>query len=220
MAGRSAHSDRTDDYLEAIYDLGSAGCVTVTRLARRLGVSAPSVSEMLARLRRSGLVEERRHEGIGLTPTGHEEATRLIRRQRLGARFLTDYLGLPCDEVREDARNLGRALDDETAARLAERLGNPTTCPHGQPIPDEGGRVSPASTVRLSGLRAGQSAVVTRILDDDPAMLRRLARCGVLPGVRITVEAVQSDTGTVVLRVGDAGCALDREAAQEVLVDA
>ncbi len=152
-------SNRThgiEEYLEALFKLERGDePVTVKHLAEELGVAPPSVSEMLGRMRAAGLVEAPGEAGVKLTPEGELEGARLVRRHRLSERFLVDYLGMPWDEVHDEACKFEHVLSPEVEARLAEQLGDPRTCPHGHAIPQADGSLAEEE---LSRSRASRSA--------------------------------------------------------------
>jgi DtxR family Mn-dependent transcriptional regulator len=125
-----------EDYLLTIYRLQQdESPVSTTALAEYLEVAPPSVSGMLHKLDRAGLVSHERYRGAVLTPIGQEEALRLLRRHRLWELFLTRVLGFPQDEVHAEAHRLEHATSDVVTERLAAFLGHPDADPHGQPIP-------------------------------------------------------------------------------------
>jgi DtxR family Mn-dependent transcriptional regulator len=132
----SARSISVEDYLLAIYRLqANEAPVKTMALAEHLGVTAPSISGMLRKLQRVGLVSHEPYYGVVLTPRGQEEAVRLLRRHRLWEVFLIDVLDLAHDQSHVEAHRLEHATSDEVAERLAAFLGHPETDPHGQPIP-------------------------------------------------------------------------------------
>src|SRR5436305_14603084 len=124
------------DYLAAIYDLASSGKPVIgARLAKHMGISAPAVTESIQRLSRGGYVKVGPGKALILTPKGREIAEVMARRHRLLERWLTDSLGLNWTDAHEEAHRLEHALSPRVEERLAEMLGMPSTCPHGNPIP-------------------------------------------------------------------------------------
>ena len=125
------------DYLLATVRLqGEQVPVSTGGLSAQLGMAPASVTGMLNKLHRAGLVEHTPYRGVTLTPAGRAEAVRLLRRHRLWEVFLTEYLGLPWDEVHDEAHRLEHATSDRVADRLAQFLREPVADPHGQEIPD------------------------------------------------------------------------------------
>ncbi|HSC92294.1 MAG TPA: metal-dependent transcriptional regulator [Gaiellaceae bacterium] len=134
---KAALSDAIQDYLKEIYKLGAGGDrVTVTALARRLGVSAPSASSMLKKLAALGLLDHRPYKGVRLTRSGERVAVEVIRHHRLLELYLAETLGVHVDDVHAEADRLEHRLSEELEARIDEALGYPTHDPHGDPIPD------------------------------------------------------------------------------------
>jgi len=142
-----ARSISVEDYLLTIYRLqADEAPVKTMALAEHLGVTAPSISGMLRKLQRSGLVSHERYYGVVLTPHGQEEALRLLRRHRLWEVFLSEVLDLPHDQSHVEAHRLEHATSDEVAERLAAFLGHPDTDPQGQPIPTPHGALPDKSS--------------------------------------------------------------------------
>ena len=191
----------------------------MTRLAVELGVSPPSVSEMLRRLRADGLVAEPvEGRGISLTASGETEGAILVRRHRLSERFLVDYLDMPWDAVHDEACKLEHVLSPEVEARLAEQLGNPRTCPHGHTIPGEDGSLADDDLRPLSGLEPGDEAVIGCIAEEKSDLLRYLASLGLLPDTPVAVESVAPFNGPLLVRVGGSQYALGREVTDKIMV--
>jgi len=129
-----------EEYLESIYKLNlRGGRVIAARLAEDLSVSAPTATEMLRRLRDAGYVRMGAEKEITLTDAGVAAAEVLVRRHRLSERLLTDILGMPWSRAHEEACKFEHVISPEVEARLARVLDNPSTCPHGNPIPGTGG---------------------------------------------------------------------------------
>lgn len=212
-------SESREEYLEAIFKLGqSPKGASVTRLAEELGLAAASVSQMVARLSSEGLVCRDDAHHVVLTDEGRTAAARLVRRHRLSERFLTDYLDLPWDQVHEEACKFEHALSDEVEARLAARLGNPLTCPHGRAIPGEDGELAPEEARTLAELGAGEKSTISFVSDEKPELLRYLSSLGLLPETIVSVEDVAPFGGPLLIRVGRSRYALGREVASKIFV--
>lgn len=194
-----------DRYLETIYCIaGEDEPVRPSRVAQWLGVKAPTVSIGLRRLRAGGWVHSELDRRITLTPAGSAAAQAIVRRHRLAECWLTDYLGLDWASAHLEANRVAAALSDAVLARLDAALGEPTTCPHGDPIP---GRTAPyGKLVALADLAPGTVAVVRRISEiiehESFELLRELAAAGVRTGIEVTVEP-DGPEGAVSLTVGD-----------------
>jgi len=176
------------DYLKALYQLhGDQRPVPTRELAQRLGISSPSVSEMVTRLSSQGLVEHDRYRGQQLTREGRKVALELVRHHRLLEMFLVDVLGYTWDEVHDEAERLEHVISERMEARIFELLGRPELDPHGHAIPSLAGKVRPLSDRSLSDCKAGEKVRVQGVSDEDPALLRELERRGLVPGIRIEV---------------------------------
>ncbi len=140
-----------ENYLKAIYQLSDAsGGAPTGELARRLKITPGSVTLMLQRLAEAGLVKYAAHQGVRLTKKGQRVAIRVVRNHRLLELYLTNTLGLPWDEVHEEAENLEHAVSDRLVARIDEYLGHPARDPHGDPIPDADGKMRTAEGTPLA----------------------------------------------------------------------
>ena len=163
-------------YLKSLWELSSDGePVGVASVAARLGISPVSASEMIHRLEERRLVQYQRYRGVRLTLLGLEHARSLIRRHRLWERFLTDELGLPWESVHDLACELEHAAGAEVTEALADRLGQLSTCPHGNPIPTASGEISLLPAASLAELETQRSATVERISPESGVLLSYLA---------------------------------------------
>lgn len=209
-----------EEYLEAIHELGEEGMVVIqARLAERLGHSAPAVSEMIRRLRDEGYVEVR-GRSLSLTDRGRSKAESVVRKHRLAERLLTDIIGLPWDKAHVEAGRWEHVISDEVEQLLVERLGRPTTCPHGNPIPGSGG-VAP-DTAMLSDRDLGDHVRlerVTELIELDQESLSYLSTHGFVPGTEATVTSVAPD-GTMILDLGVGTIALGPSLASQLFVTA
>src|SRR5919109_3034051 len=158
-------SATVEEYLETIYNMSAEDEVVIgARLAEKFHVSAPTVTEMLKRLVRDGYIEMDNKRQVTLTEAGKQAAEAVLRRHRLTERFLVDMLGMQWHQVHEEACRLEHFISGAVEARVVASLNNPTTCPHGNPIP---GSVPNARTslkdhhaVRLSSIAPGESVTI------------------------------------------------------------
>jgi DtxR family Mn-dependent transcriptional regulator len=202
VARRSTFTRSQEDYLKALYKLhGDSRPVPTRELAQRLGISSPSVSEMVTRLTAQGLVEHDRYRGQQLTREGRKVALELVRHHRLLEMFLVQVLGYSWDEVHEEAERLEHVISERMEQRIFELLGRPELDPHGHAIPTLGGKVRPVSERPLSECRAGERVIVQGVSDDDPARLRELERRGLLPGTHVEVVAESAYEGPIEVRM-------------------
>lgn len=196
-------------YLAAIYVLEEEGPAEViqARIAERMGHSAPTVSEMVHRLKADGYitVEGRR---VSLTDRGRQLAAGIVRKHCLAARLMTDVLGLPWHEVHVEAERWEHVMSDDVATLLEQVLGHPTTCPHGNPIPGSCAQTGPVGL--LADAAVGQRFCLARIMDlaqFDQEALTYFEQQRFTPGCEATVVEKGPD-GSLVLQVGD-GSAVD-----------
>ncbi|TMD98130.1 MAG: metal-dependent transcriptional regulator [Chloroflexi bacterium] len=199
---RSAFTRSQQDYLKALYLLrGEERPVPTRELAQRLGISSPSVSEMVTRLTAQGLVEHDRYRGQQLTREGRRVALELVRHHRLLEMFLVQVLGYSWDEVHDEAERLEHVISERMEQRIFELLGRPELDPHGHVIPTLGGKVRPVSRRNLSESKAGERLVVQGVSDEDPVKLRELERRGLVPGAPIAVVGASEFEGPVEVRL-------------------
>lgn len=195
-------SPSIEDYLKAIYQLEAAGTQAQTgALAAALGVAAPSVSGMLKRLSRSGLIEHLPYRGVVLTAAGRRAALSVLRRHRILESYLVSKLGYDWDTVHEEAERLEHAASSQLIERMAMALGHPQYDPHGEPIPTRWGEVERPELVCLQELPVGELAELRMVSVQDPERLRFLASLGLKPGVRFEVLARQPFNGPITLRI-------------------
>jgi DtxR family transcriptional regulator, Mn-dependent transcriptional regulator len=202
LVRRSSFTRAQEDYLKALYLLhGDQRPVPTRDLAQRLGISSPSVSEMVTRLSAQGLVEHDRYRGQQLTREGRKVALELVRHHRLLEMFLVQVLGYSWDEVHEEAELLEHVMSDRMEQRIFELLGRPVLDPHGHAIPSASGKVRSLSERPLSECRAGERVVVQGVSDEDASRLRELHRRGLLPGTRIEVLVESEFEGPIEVRI-------------------
>lgn len=198
-----------EEYLETIQSLVEEGTPVIqARIAERLGRSAPAVSEMLERLTADGYVS-RAGRAIALTAEGRELADRVIRRHRLAERLLVDVIGLPWHKAHLEAGRWEHVISDEVEAHLVALLGNPSTCPHGNPIPGAPPVAGASRQVSLADVEPGTTVRLERITEEvelDIDALVYLDEHGLVPG-RSALVRERAPDGTVTLVV-DGGTAV------------
>jgi DtxR family Mn-dependent transcriptional regulator len=210
-----------EDYLKALYALADSDATAANaRLAERLGVSAPSVTNMLARLAEEGLVARAPGAGARLTARGRRAALAVVRRHRVLETFLVRVLGLDWSEVHGDAEVLEHAISDRVLAAIDRIMGHPSEDPHGHPIPDARGRIRARALRPLATLTDGGRATIREIRDADRLHLARWKELGLMPGVRVRVREVRALDGVVDLEIGRRRLTLAREGLEGVLVEA
>lgn len=208
-----------EDYLKAIYDLERSGEAAETNaIARRLRIAPASVSGMVRRLARQGLITHERYHGARLTAAGRRAALKTIRRHRVIEAYLTSALGYSWDRVHDEAERLEHAASDELIDKMAKAIGEPETDPHGAPIPTREGTLRETPVVTLASLAAGASARVELVSDESAERLRYLAELGIVPGASVKVIARAPFDGPIALKVGDAKRTIGPELASQILV--
>ena len=190
MAQTTGLTQAIQEYLESLYWLGEAGIArTPTNLARAMQVSPPSVSEMVRRLTTEGLVQRGPGKRISLTAEGERVARHVVSRHRLVEAFLVKVMGVPWDEVHEEAEAFEMGVTEALEARMLAMIGEARTCPHGHPIgdyPREPG-------VPLTGVRAGSVVRVLRFENEDHDLLRMFRRAGVEPRASYAIIGFAGD---------------------------
>ncbi|MAG35356.1 MAG: hypothetical protein CL878_03780 [Dehalococcoidia bacterium] len=217
-------TDKAAQYLEAIYLLISEDRPAIAaRVAEIVGVTPPTVLETLRRLQRQGLIRMTQRKEIRLTEQGREHAERLMRRHRLMERFLTDVLGLDWRQAHEEAERLEHAVSPLLEERLAAVLGDPATCPHGNPIPGSrsASLLDLSPQVRLSECSGGQEATVVRIEEAaewDLDLLTFFERHRIKPGETLHILVVADFNDTITVETSDGDVVLGKKAAERVWV--
>ncbi|MEA2214501.1 MAG: DtxR family transcriptional regulator, Mn-dependent transcriptional regulator [Solirubrobacteraceae bacterium] len=187
-----------EEYLQTLFWLQEAGLpMTGANISRAMQLSAPTVHEMVGRLERDGYITRGTDRAIAFTDSGAEHAEGIVRRHRLIERFLTDVLGVPWDEVHEEAERLEHAMSPVLEERMLAAIGNAKTCPHGHPIV-AGARLQ---GVPLADVEVGASVRILRFENEAEDLLHYLKASGVEPGMDATLT--ERDDAKVVLRVAD-----------------
>jgi len=206
-------------YCQAIFELDEDEIEVIqARIAERLAVSRPAVSEMIRRLEAEGLVVSKGRNQIALSPAGRQLAEQVVRRHRLAERFLTDVLTVSWAEAHREAERWSSVISDRVEQAMAALLGEPTTCPHGNPIPGSG--YHEPGILPLSDITAHGAFLVARIpeeLEFTPGLLDFLEQSRLVPGHRGTVTAISPD-GTMTVAVDGHVVGLSSFASSRILV--
>jgi DtxR family transcriptional regulator, Mn-dependent transcriptional regulator len=175
-----------EEYLQTLFWLQEAGLpMTGANVARAMQLSAPTVHEMIGRLERDGYITRAGDKTISFTGSGQEHAEGIVRRHRLIERFLTDVLGIPWDEVHEEAERLEHAMSPVLEERMLAAIGDAKTCPHGHPI-TPGTRIE---GVPLADVEPGAAVRILRFENEAEDLLHELRAAGIEPGMRGTLES-------------------------------
>lgn len=226
--GRSAAAPATpapeltrqaEDYLKTIYEIERDGdAAATTAIAVRLGIAPASVSGMVRRLARQGLVAVERYRGARLTARGRRVALQMIRRHRILESYLVTRLGFGWDGVHDEAERMEHAASPELIDRMAAALGDPDVDPHGAPIPRADGTVDDTRLRTLDDLAVGSPVRVARMSDRDPALLRYLGELGIRPGVTLRLVDRAPFDGPLTVAVGRARHVIGAAVARKVYV--
>jgi len=220
VSEKEHYGESTEMYLKTIRELTSnTELIPISQLAERLGISNVSATEMVHRMEDRNLVEHQPYKGIRLTESGSKQAKQVVRRHRLWECFLTDELGLPWEDVHDLACDLEHASDPRVTEALAELLGKPKTCPHGNPIPDTNGHCEDLRGQPLEQLSEGQRATLVRVHPESNALLAYLASHGLLPGSELQIIEVNRFDRLWTLQVGNSQEMISNSIAKRMLVE-
>jgi DtxR family transcriptional regulator, Mn-dependent transcriptional regulator len=202
-----------EEYLQTIFWLQEAGLpMTGANVARAMQLSAPTVHEMIGRLERDGYITRGADKALAFTDSGRGHAEGVVRRHRLIERFLTDVLGIPWDDVHEEAERLEHAMSPKLEERMLAAIGDVKTCPHGHPIPPS----ERIEGVLLADVSVGASVKVLRFENEAEDLLHLFKAEGVEPGKDGRVAEVDDDH--VVVAFADGNATLTRSVSETVSV--
>jgi len=203
------------EYLETMFWIWEAGLpMTGANIARAMQLSPPTVHEMVGRLVEDGYVQRNEDKSLDFTESGREHASYIVRRHRMIERFLTDVLGIPWDEVHEEAERIEHAMSPVLEERMYAAIGDAKTCPHGHPIV-EGEREQGSL---LADVEVGAGVRVLRFENEAEELLHYLSNAGLEPGLEGTVES--SDQNGVTVASADRKHEVTRSVAETVSVRA
>jgi DtxR family Mn-dependent transcriptional regulator len=216
-------SRTVEDYLKQIYleqQRAPQTLVSMGKLASSMDVVPGTATSMIKTLADSGLVSYEPRSGVRLTPGGQQLALHVLRRHRLVELFLVKVLRLDWSEVHDEAEELEHAISDKVLERIDALLGHPAVDPHGDPIPTAGGDIATPSTASLADCPIGRPLRVARVIDQEPAFLQFINRCGLTPGVEVTVEQRDQLAEAVTIRPANhSSITLGRAVAGKILVE-
>ena len=212
-------SQAAEDYLKTIYKLQDAGATaSTTDIARALGVSSASVTNMVKRLAQMGLAEYQSYRGVTLTEAGRKVALEIIRHHRLLETYLKQVMGYSWEKMHEEAEHLEHHISEEFEDKIEEMLGYPTHDPHGDPIPTRDGTIATIVDMPLTEVEAGASVLVARVSDTNPTLLSYLEQLGLLPGAQVSVVACAPFNGPLTVEVDGEEAVIGYEVATHVFV--
>ncbi|MDX6649826.1 MAG: DtxR family transcriptional regulator, Mn-dependent transcriptional regulator [Solirubrobacteraceae bacterium] len=204
-----------EEYMQTLFWLHEAQLpMTAANVARAMQLSAPTVHEMVGRLERDGYIVRAADKSIDFTKDGRDHAEQVVSRHRLIERFLTDVVGVPWDDVHEEAEKLEHAMSPRFEAYVLSAVGDAATCPHGHPI-RPGNRIE---GVPLADVEVGAQVRILRFENEAEDLLHYLKGAGLEPGLEGTVAA--SGDEEVVVQSGGAQHAVTASVAETVSVTA
>jgi DtxR family Mn-dependent transcriptional regulator len=195
------------DYLAQVYRLSEQGnatqqFVSTSSLAEMLDVSAPAVNRMVTKLREMNLLFHEPYQGIRLTEAGKREALKYLRRHRICEAFLVNVMGFKWHEVHDEADRMSRALTEPLVVRMSEMAGDPTRCPHGEPIPDADGNLPDLHDMIMVEAPLKTDLELTRVHTREPDRLEYLAALGLVPGAHLQILNIAPFNGPIQLKLG------------------
>lgn len=218
----TANSEATENYVKAVYQLAAVdekAPVSSGEIAKRVGVAPATATLMLKRLAESGLVRYEAYSGVSLTRKGKTIALQTVRRHRLIELFLVRTLGMPWDQVHEEAERMEHAVSKQLIDRIDEYLGWPDVDPHGAPIPRTDGTLPDREKcIALGDCEAGTHFVLHQVPEQSPDFLRYLTDIGLQVGVRGQVTSNCDHSGVLNVVVGEEEFALSKESANSLRV--
>jgi DtxR family Mn-dependent transcriptional regulator len=187
-------TDAEEEYLQTLFWLFEAGLpMTAANVGRAMRLSAPTVSEMIGRLERDGYVSRDSDRTISFSESGRADAERIVSRHRMIERFLTDIVGVPWDDVHEEAEHLEHAMTPRFESYVRSSVGDALTCPHGHPI-RVGERID---GVPLADCQLGAQVTILRLENEAEDLLHYLKDSGIAPGLTGEITAKDDEQITV-----------------------
>lgn len=214
-------SGNREDYLINILRLTEGeGVAKTTELAASLDVSPASVSEMIKVLAAEGLVEYEKYKGVSLTAEGLDYARQLRKKHHVVEQFLTDYLNIDHKTAHEEACKMEHAISDDSAIKMCHMMGTPVDADcQSCKSPCKAASEGKTNILALNKLAKGDVGVITHVKSDDPDMVRKLITMGFVPGREVTIDAILSDGGPRIVKMGESSMAVEYSLASMIFVD-
>ncbi|RZK50185.1 MAG: metal-dependent transcriptional regulator [Pedobacter sp.] len=208
-----------ENYLKEIYHLSQNGqAVQTNAIAEKMQTKAASVTDMIKKLSEKDLVNYIRYQGVTLTRKGEQAAISIVRKHRLWEVFLVDKLQFKWDEVHDVAEELEHIKSNILIERLDAFLGHPKFDPHGDPIPDQHGKIAAFNFDQLSKLKIGDSGTLTGVTEHSSPFLKHLEKLGLTLGKKIVVQDVLEFDGSIELKLEERVLNLSKEVSNHLLV--
>jgi DtxR family transcriptional regulator, Mn-dependent transcriptional regulator len=209
-----------ENYIKSIYSLSRQnGEVSVSELAKKLGVKLPTINSMIKKLSAKKIVAYAPYRAIRLTEKGRKQALSIIRKHRLAELFLVEVMGLGWEEVHDIAEQLEHVNSDRFYDRIDELLGYPKSDPHGEPIPDINGKVHSIDRVALTSIDTGASVKIAAVADDEKAFLDHLNSKGLQIGDNVTIRRREDFDGSMAIVHKKKEIMLSQRVAERILVE-
>lgn len=214
-----ALSESIEDYLKSIYEIESKGKkVSTSQLSEKLEVAPASVTSMVKKLSEKKLVTHKKYQGVKLTKAGLKIALEMVRHHRLIELYLNEALGVPWDQVHEEAEKWEHVLSEDIEDRIDQYLGHPKSDPHGSPIPERDGTMITKDSIKLIDVSPVKTVLIAEVSDHDPELLRYFGNMGLYPESEVKVISIEPFQGPVTLVVKGEEFSIGREAAKYIKV--
>lgn len=210
-----------ENYLKAIYKLGaqSRENISTNAIADQMSTRAATVTDMVQKLHEKKLVRYEKYKGVGITDKGRKVALAIIRKHRLWEVFLVKILNFKWDEVHVIAEQMEHVHSDELTARLDKFLGYPKFDPHGDPIPDELGKLEPAAFMPLFSERLNQTVKLAGVAEHSAGFLQHLEKLGLQMGCKLKIlEKFEYDQSFILLVNDTREITISVETAKNILI--
>jgi DtxR family Mn-dependent transcriptional regulator len=209
-----------ENYLKAIYHLSDGGSKSVLTndLAAAMNTKAASVTDMIKKLSAKTVISYEKYYGVNVTSKGKNEALMVIRKHRLWETFLVEKLGFSWDEVHEVAEQLEHINSERLIEKLDEFLGFPKVDPHGDPIPDNKGKLKVLPKVAIDQLNIGYKGKIAAVKDSDSSLLKYLDKIGAKPGISLKILGKETYDESMEVLIDDHRVFISKEVSQNILV--
>ena len=214
-------SETIENYLKTIYHLsaGNSNIVNNKQLAEKLHVIPATVTEAVKKLHELKLVIYEKSYGTRLTTSGSKMALNIVRRHRIWETYLANELGFGWDEVHEIAEELGHIKNDKLIKKLSEKLGHPNFDPHGDPIPDEKGKIQKSNFIKLSEAKIKSNYKIMGVTDHSTAFLKYLEKHQLIIGASITIKTIEEFDNSIILICQKKEVSISPKAAECIIVE-
>ena len=217
---KSVLSLTEENYLKAIYHLSDGGSKSVLTndLAAAMNTKAASVTDMIKKLSAKTVINYEKYYGVNVTSKGKNEALMVIRKHRLWETFLVEKLGFSWDEVHEVAEQLEHINSNRLIEKLDEFLGFPKVDPHGDPIPDNKGKLKVLPKIAIDQLNIGYQGKIAAVKDSDSNLLKYLDKIGAKPGTKLKILGKEAYDDSMEVLIDDHRVFISKEVSQNILV--